>query len=79
MNYLPKLASSFDPPDCCLLSIRVTGVSHRHLATKCHIKRHGEGRERKFIPQLRTCCGKRQSEHSAHVQPSLGYRHELQV
>jgi hypothetical protein len=45
MNYLPRLASSFDPLDCCLLSIRVTGVSHRHLATKCHIKRHGEGRE----------------------------------
>jgi hypothetical protein len=29
------------------------------------IKRHGEGRERRFITRLRTWCGKRQSKHLA--------------
>jgi hypothetical protein len=44
---------------------------------KCQIKRPGEGRERRFITRFRTCRGKRHSEHSAHFQPSLRYRHEL--
>jgi hypothetical protein len=35
------------------------------LALKCQIKKHGEGRERRFITQLWTCHGKRQNEHSA--------------
>jgi hypothetical protein len=42
---------------------------------KGQIKRHGEGRERRFITQLGTHCGKRQSKHSAHLQPSSGYTH----
>jgi hypothetical protein len=45
-------------------------------APKCQTKRPGEDRERLFT-LLRTCCGKRQSKHSAHLQPPLGYRHEL--
>jgi hypothetical protein len=36
------------------------------LATECQIKRHSEGRERRFITWLCTCCGKRQNKHSAH-------------
>jgi hypothetical protein len=47
------------------------------LAPKCQIKRHGKDRERRFIAWLGTCHGKRQSKHSAHLQPSLGYRHDL--
>jgi hypothetical protein len=35
-----------------------------------------EGRERRFIAQLRKCV-KRKRKHSAHHQPSLGYRLEL--
>jgi hypothetical protein len=46
---------------------------------KCQIKRHGEGRKRRLMTWRGTCCGKRQSKHSAHPQPSSGYRHELQV
>jgi hypothetical protein len=41
------------------------------------IKRHSEGRERRFITLLGTCSEKRQSKHSAHLQPSFGNRHEL--
>jgi hypothetical protein len=44
---------------------------------KCQIKRHGEGRERRFIIWLGTCYGKRQSKQSVHSQPSSGYRQEL--
>jgi hypothetical protein len=43
----------------------------------CQIKRHSEGREKRFITQLGTCRGKRQSMHSVHLQPSSEYRHEL--
>jgi hypothetical protein len=28
LNYLPRLASNCDPPDLCLLSSRIIGVSH---------------------------------------------------
>jgi hypothetical protein len=41
-------------------------------APKCQIKRHAEGRERRFITQFRTCHGRRQSKHSAHLQPCSG-------
>jgi hypothetical protein len=33
--------------------------------------------QKRFITQLGACCGKRQSKHSAHPQPSSRYRHEL--
>jgi hypothetical protein len=36
-----------------------------------------KGRERRFITRLRTCHGKRQSKHSAHLQLSSGYRPKL--
>jgi hypothetical protein len=43
------------------------------------IKRHGESRERRFIIQLGTCLGKRQSEHSAHLQGiEMSYRFNRQ-
>jgi hypothetical protein len=44
---------------------------------KHQIKRHGEGRERRFITWLGTCHGKRQSRHSVHLQPFLMYRHKF--
>jgi hypothetical protein len=34
-------------------------------------------RERRFITQPRTRCGKRQRKHLAHLQSALGNRHEL--
>jgi hypothetical protein len=33
VNYLPRLASNLDPPDLCLLSARIIGVSHWRLVT----------------------------------------------
>jgi hypothetical protein len=49
------------------------------LAPKHQIKRHGEDKERRFITWLKTCSEKRQNKNSAPLQPSLGYRHKLQV
>jgi hypothetical protein len=46
-------------------------------APKHQIKRRGEGRERRFIRGPGTRRGNRQSEHSDHLQPSLGCRREL--
>jgi hypothetical protein len=36
-------------------------------APKRQIKRHGEGREKRFITRLRTWHGKKQSKHSVHL------------
>jgi hypothetical protein len=44
-------------------------------ASVCHIKRHGGGRQRRFITWPR----KTQRKHSAHLQLSSGYTHELWV
>jgi hypothetical protein len=38
------------------------------LALTLQLKRHGEGRERRFIMPLGTCRGKRQGKHSVHLQ-----------
>jgi hypothetical protein len=35
------------------------------LGSKHQLKRHGEGRERRFVALLRTCREKRLSQHSA--------------
>jgi hypothetical protein len=40
-------------------------------------KRHGEGQRKEVYYKPRTQCGKRQSKHSAHLQPSSEYRGEL--
>jgi hypothetical protein len=45
------------------------------LTPICQIKRYSEDREGRFT----TGHGKRQSKHSAHLQPSLGYRHGFYV
>jgi hypothetical protein len=56
------------------LRFHLLGLATGH---KHQIKKHGEGREKKFITQLGDMPQKRQSKHSAHLQPSSGYRHEL--
>jgi hypothetical protein len=43
------------------------------------IRRHGKVEKGDLLHSPETCPGKRQSKHSAHLQLSPGYRHELYV
>jgi hypothetical protein len=90
---LLKAGEKFGISVCCPLRWAILSCSHleikkvqkwwihqvQPLSPTHQIKRHGEGRERRFITRPGTCHGKRQSKHSAHLQSSLRYRHELQV
>jgi hypothetical protein len=46
-------------------------VSGQAIHPAHQIRRHGESRERRFITGPRAYSGKRQSEHSAHLQHEL--------